>query len=312
MQGHGTRLASLLLVAAMLCGCPPPGGDGEDGGGHDGGDEPTGDAEGDRDGEPRDRAPVRVMTWNLENFPLAAGSIDAVASIILESDADVVGVQELSDQGAFETLVGALPGYDGLLADDADAFYRAGIVYRADRIAVIDTKLLFENESYAFPRPVLKATVRARGGDGATDFDFTFLVLHLKAQVDAESESRRRAACSRLHEWMATELQTTPEQDIVAVGDWNDELTDAPADNVFQALLDRPQIYTFLTMPLAEQGAVSYLPYDRLIDHVLVTASALEDYGQGQTAVLEPDRTVVNYRGVVSDHRPVLATFDLP
>jgi len=45
------------------------------------------------------------------------------------------------------------------------------------------------------------------------------------------------------------------------LGDLNDQLTDAPDANVFEPLLAQPDQYRFLTMPLAQAGQQSYIPF---------------------------------------------------
>jgi len=92
-------------------------------------------------------------------------------------------------------------------------------------------------------------------------------------------------------------------------GDWNDDLTDPEEDNVFTAFLERPEQYRFLTNTAAEHGDYSYIPFKKLIDHVMVTTDSLGEYGDGSTEVLRPDQADPSYRYDVSDHRPVVSRF---
>ena len=164
-----------------------------------------------------------------------------------------------------------------------------------------DVATLFPDDEYRFPRPPLFAHVEVQG-DSAIDFDI--VVVHLKAQVDADSRERRRLGCEALETWLETRLATSEEQDVMILGDFNDELLDPPEVNVFGAFLDHPDEYAFLSLPAEQAGAFSLIPFEAMIDHVLVTTDMLDEVGDGETEVLELDRSVVSY-GELSDHRPV-------
>jgi endonuclease/exonuclease/phosphatase family metal-dependent hydrolase len=249
---------------------------------------------------------VSILSWNIEGFPLSSDTPARVAEILGDLDPDLVGVEEVSDPDAFLALPGALPGYAAVLNDDPGAFLRVGLLYKTSRLAVSDVETLFPDSAYAFPRPPLKARVATLTGPA---FDFVFLVLHLKAQLDDASRERRRAACEALDTWVRDQRSAGPEQDFVLAGDWNDELTDAPAYNVFQVFLDDPRTYTFLTWPAAQEGEFSYIPFQSMIDHILVTTDALGEYGDGTTSAVHLEATYPDYEATVSDHRPILSRF---
>lgn len=299
-----TRLLLALALAVALGGCSSTDPDRDA--------SPDGDADGDADGDDGgggDEA-LRVMTWNVENFPKASGTVEAVAEIATGIEPDVLALQEVAEPSAFEQLLAAMPGYGGLLNDDPGAFTRVGLVYRESHIEVLQSATIFGDNSSAFPRPPLVATLRTRSAGEA--HDLVVVVVHLKANLDDESEARRRTACEQLEGWISAQVERGGETDFVVLGDWNDELTDPPASQVFTAFLDYPEEYSFLTMDLAEAGEHSYIPFRSFLDHLLVTASALELYGEGRTSVLHLEELVPGYEGTVSDHRPVLAVFDLP
>jgi endonuclease/exonuclease/phosphatase family metal-dependent hydrolase len=247
--------------------------------------------------------PPVLLTWNLELFPLTAEADDRVIETLADLRPDVVVAQDIADPAAFQALGDSAAGYDALLNDDPGAFQRVGMLYREDRVTVSAIETLFTNNSYAFPRPPLKARVRV----GA--LDTWIVVVHLKAQLDADSVARRRAACQLLDDWMRQNVMNGHE-DIVVAGDFNDELTDPPEWNVFGPFLDDPAFYTFLTLPEEESGDFTYIPFRSMIDHVLVTSSVLDEYGAGTTEVLPLEATIADYRDTVSDHRPVQVVFD--
>jgi endonuclease/exonuclease/phosphatase family metal-dependent hydrolase len=243
-----------------------------------------------------------VLTWNVESFPLTAGAIDGAAEVLTDLAPDVVALQEIGDEGAFAELLERLPDYEGILNDDPGAYIRVGLLYRRERVEIEAVETLFPSDWYAFPRPPLKAHVTIAGSE---PIDFNVVVLHLKAMLDDESQARRRDACEKLAAWVEDELTANDdEQDFMLLGDLNDKLTDPPEWNVFLPFLDHPDQYAFLTLPLAEAGEHSYIPFESLIDHVLVTADMLDEVGAGGAEVLPLEETVANYDGI-TDHRPV-------
>jgi endonuclease/exonuclease/phosphatase family metal-dependent hydrolase len=242
---------------------------------------------------------LRVVTWNLKTFPLAAGTIAAVAQQIGLLDADVIGVQEIQSANSFNSLVAALPAYEGVLAKRG-YFSGVGLLYRRSSVVAVDHESLFTDDKYGFPRPALHFRGRLAGGR-----EISFIVMHLKAMLDAESQKRRVAACAALDKW----LRARSSEEVFVIGDWNDELLDAPADNIFSTLLDAPQDYSFTSLLVEKAGGYSYLPFSAMIDHIMVTNDVLAGRDGPTCFIPRLDASVSNYISVLSDHLPVVATF---
>ena len=134
--------------------------------------------------------------------------------------------------------------------------------------------------------------------------DFDVVVVHLKAQVDPDSRERRRLACVALEEWVTQRLAQSTEQDLMVLGDFNDALLDPPEVNVFTSFLDKPGDYQFLSLDAEQAGDFSYIPFEAMIDHVMVTTDMVAEVGDGDTEVLTLNKSVVSY-SEISDHRPV-------
>jgi exonuclease III len=247
---------------------------------------------------------LTVGTWNIEQLPKTTFTIDSVAAVVMEERIDLLGVQEIVERADFDALAAAMPGYQPIVTFDS-APIRVGFLYRVDRLEVTEIERLFTGDFWAFPRPILKARVL----DLETGFDFIFLVLHLKAQIDEESRVRRVLAIRAIDEWLEEQLRTGTEQDFIVLGDYNDELTDRGEQNVFIPLLDAPERYHFLTLAAEEAGQYTYLPFDAMIDHIMVTTDALDEYGSGTTEILRLEDRIMYYEARVSDHRPVIARF---
>jgi hypothetical protein len=108
---------------------------------------------------------------------------------------------------------------------------------------------------------------------------------------------------------MDSQIGASDEKDFIVAGDWNDELDDPPEQNAFGAFIDNPD-YEFLTWPLVgDSQSASYPSSGRLIDHILISEDALDEYYEGSVSTLRLDDELANYRSQVSDHRPVMAKF---
>ncbi len=123
--------------------------------------------------------------------------------------------------------------------------------------------------------------------------------------IDASSRERRRQAIVSLEGWLAARRATGDA--VVVLGDWNDVIDTVGAANVFTPLLAKPEAYTALTLELATRQEYSYLPYQKLIDHIVVTHEAVEQFPLQAIDPVKLDETLPGYATMISDHRPVEA-----
>jgi len=255
---------------------------------------------------------LELATWNIQNFPkLGDSTVRRVRSLIRGLDLDIYALQEIEDTLAFIRLLAELSGYSGLYSsDDYGTYYqKTAVIYRNDIVTVTDVEQLFWGND-SFPRPPLKMTVTGRHNHG--EFEFRLIVLHLKAGSGSSDRARRAGACRMLKAYLDSALAQGQEQNWVVVGDWNDLLLDPPDENVFQPFLDDTLNYRFLTWTIAgNQYYSSLVSGAGIFDHLLVTRSVLEEYTGGTTVTLRLDDKLPEYPNVVSDHRPVLATFPI-
>ena len=255
---------------------------------------------------------LEIATWNIENFPKAGNqTINDVAQIIKDLDIDLIGVQEIASVRSFNELLNQLDGWQGVLSNDTYGngnYQKTAILYKTDFISISAVKNIFENDGYAFPRPPLEAYVQIKDLEGVK-FDFNMIVLHLKASGGSENEARRKEAIKDLTQYIKSEIAQGVDPDFVVLGDWNDALTDTGSTNVFLPMLNDPQTFMFLTAKLTNQFSYISNTFKSLIDHIMITADAQTEYGQGECKVLYLDRQYLSYPNNVSDHRPVMACF---
>lgn len=297
----------LGLAAALAAGCLDPTGVGAPG------------SSGDEGGSDLDLGPLAgvpvasenaasFVTWNLKTFPLTDRTVRVVSEVLGDWQDDVVAVQEITDVVAFKAMVDALPGYSAVLNDDPGGMLRLGLVVADDRVELSNVQTLFADDPWAFPRPSLRADVTIHLRDIAT-VDFTVIVVHLKSQVGTGTQARRRAAAEALANWIETHAGIDADEDIVVLGDFNEDVVGAGPDGAFETFLARPEAYRFVTYDLNAAAGFSQLSYQSFIDHILITSKALDEYGAGETVVVDMVKVDADYEETVSDHLPVRAVF---
>ncbi|RMH65560.1 MAG: hypothetical protein D6677_02240 [Calditrichaeota bacterium] len=257
-----------------------------------------------------DSTTFEIATWNMEYFPMqGAATINAYKDIIRSLNIDMYGVQEVADVDGFNTLLDSLEGWRGVLSDDVysdGSYQKTGLLYNSRYITVSGAHTIFNGDYKPFPRPPLYAYAEVRDSRGL-QYNFNVIVLHLKAFSGESNEARRREACDKLAAFIESEIDAGADPDFIVLGDWNDQLNDPPASNVFTAFTKKPQLFRFLTSGLTQGSYVS--SNSSLIDHILITSDSESEYDGGTTEVRYLDNDIANYTGIVSDHRPVIARF---
>jgi len=260
-----------------------------------------------------------ILTWNIENFPEPnknqvdiPKTVHNVKTIIRNLDVDLIAVQEIGSISSFNTLVDSLAGWQGVLSSDTYGtwYQKTGFLYKSDLVSISNVKNIFNGNDdwYAFPRPPLTGYVELKDKNG-TKFDFNLIVLHLKAYADDESAARRQAASEELKEFIDAEIAAGADPDFIVLGDWNDQISDPETENVFNVFLDDTANYSFLTSEITDRYSYISSSYTSLIDHIMISKDARQEYGEGNTDVLYLDHQFRPYPDEVSDHRPVMAIF---
>lgn len=263
---------------------------------------------------------IRLGTWNLHNFSKWGQTEYRIADITAQIDAldvDVLGVQELKvatdttgePPQAWSILQSELSDYAGINNPWNTFDTTVGLLYRTATTTLLDSRPLFEDDGYAFPRPPLEATLEV-SKDGAS-LEVTVIVLHLKAFGD--SVDRRRAACEALDAYLADQ----PEARVVLLGDLNDDPYDAPADNAFVGtFLNAEPTYHFVTHDLPPESVTSLGYYHwvggeqidgEFLDHFILTSAAMAPFSQVvPTIVSVPAGERDAFETTHSDHFPVV------
>ena len=258
-------------------------------------------------------ATLDLATWNIENFPkryfTPALSADLIASLRL----DIVALEEIADIDAFEELVAHLPDHEGVLSPhvySSGEYQKLAVVYRSDLLEVVSTSLLFEGDTYAFPRPALQVDFKLAPAAGV-EFDFTIIAVHLKAGVSASDARRRMQAFEMLDDHVRDVLSGSGDHDIVILGDFNEVLDTQGGRDVWSPLLAAPDLYMIQTQAASDNLEYSWLPLGRLLDHIVSTTSLADEFAGRDARIPRLDQDVVEFENTVSDHLPVVISMPL-
>lgn len=154
---------------------------------------------------------LRVVTWNLHNFPGADQDLPRLQQRLSGLDADLLAVQEVHDPAALAHL---LPGWDLHLSEHGGRGHqRLGIALDPHTLELLAP--VREHTELALGghvRPAVSAHLRVRGGA-----DFHVVVVHLKAMADGLP--LRRKQWPLLADLARDLLRTDP--DLIILGDFN-------------------------------------------------------------------------------------------
>ena len=248
-----------------------------------------------------------VATWNIENFPRAPQTVNALSLMLNDMEIELIGCQEITDDDALEQVAANAGGWRTVIGDDYYGL-RHAVIYDAHKVSVGASFEIFVGNSQPFPRAPLVVPVTMVEAEDTLRFNF--MVFHLKAgRNDSDSRERRAEAIDSLKAYVDRQM-TAGNGRWMLVGDWNDDLDDPDNYNIFTPMLE-DQNYHFLTLPLVESGSVgTWIPAGYFYDHILVTEELYQDYVvRGETEVLRLDSEYSQYEDFISDHRPTASYF---
>ena len=240
-----------------------------------------------------------IVTWNIEHFPKNNLTISYLAELINLMNVDIIAMQEIWGDGAsvsFENLKTKLDGWDGSRKSSGLAYlYKTELIF--NRLSEIEEL----NDILRTPY-LLSINI-----DGENIF---IINNHLRANYNDGNwdEDERKEALGKLEEYIN---QFLPEENVILLGDLNDELNDSM--NVFQNFINDSTNYKFVDMDLAygSKANWSYPGWPSHLDHILITNELFDEFdNEGssvQTIRLEEyfDNGWTDYEKYISDHRPV-------
>ena len=254
-----------------------------------------------------------VMTWNIEHFPKNGQTTVAYVSEIIEAlDVDIIAVQEVENINYFEQMVDGLSSYSGYL--DSSWFAGLAYIYNPEVIQINDIYEIYTTSQYwsSFPRAPMVMDINYLNNR------IIIINNHLKCCGDGilditdsgDQETRRYQANLLLKEYIETNF---PNENVIMLGDLNDDLTDAPQNNVFQMFLNDPENYLFTDFGIASGTSSNWFfpSWPSHLDHIMITNELFDEFehNDSEIATIKIDDYLTNgwseYDNNISDHRPV-------
>ena len=250
---------------------------------------------------------LEIVTWNVKQFPINSTTIVDVEEIISDLLPDIINFQEVSNLEEKIILAEMLPSYEFIFPEE-DGWFGLDIAFRRDCINLIDYSLLFESYGYEFAwRYPLK--VKLSWVCGLNSATLHLINIHLKSGGTNEDFDRRLASC----EYLAEYVQDNPDENIIILGDYNDEITDSQNNNSLWPLVSDNTI-EFATEPIANNYYYDSFPsWPSFLDHIAVSSSLFDELTIGNINTIRVD----DYTGYsfyhtnISDHRPVIWSFSV-
>lgn len=253
---------------------------------------------------------LEIITWNLEHFPKnGQTTINYVKLIIEFLDVDIIAIQELNNTSSFQQLVNSLDNYAGCWG--TGNYIGLAYIYNTDVITVNEIYEIYTSYWNPFPRSPM-----------VMDFDYqgeryVLINNHLKCCGDGileqnnsyDEENRRFVACNLLKSYIDENFS---DDNVLIVGDWNDELNVEPQNNVFRTILNDYENYFFADDEIAFGASSnwSYPSWPSHLDHILITNELFEhlENEHSNIEVLKIDECFSEwwqYDQNITDHRPV-------
>jgi hypothetical protein len=138
-------------------------------------------------------------------------------------------------------------------------------------------------------------------GDGIIDFN-----------NESDEEKRRYDASNFLKEYIDTNLS---DKNVIVLGDLNDDIAEAPQNNVFQMILDDPENYLFADLEIANGSTSEWScpTWPSHLDHILITNELFDELGNSDIQTIKIDEYLDGgwneYDQYISNHRPVAVKF---
>jgi endonuclease/exonuclease/phosphatase family metal-dependent hydrolase len=253
-----------------------------------------------------------VLTWNLDWFQDAtegpkddATQYAAARDVLADSNADVIALEEIASEPAFDRLLGDLPEYAGVLSG-YDWKQKTALLWRASQFELTSARAISGLDDAG--RPPLEVGLR----DAARTASLLLVVIHAKAQADAESHATRERLAQGLKAHLDAEHATTS---VIVLGDFNDRLDGSITEGAaspYRAFVDDAAHYAAPTLRLdATNARESSYSWGATIDHIVVSDEVAARIDESSIDVRREELLAryPDFTEKVSDHFPVTLAF---
>ncbi|HEY5748805.1 MAG TPA: DUF5689 domain-containing protein [Chryseolinea sp.] len=289
-----------------------------------------------------------VVNWNLEFFGARkedygnqefgpedeALQLQNIKTVMQSLNADIIAVQEVSNDTLFKELVSQLgrryicsERYSYSFDGPSNTFppQKVCFIYDTATVKVISSRVLFEarydsarltdpsllpnypsgdpSSFYSSGRLPFALTVNATI-NGATE-KITFIDIHAKSGDAPDDRNRRLYDATVLKD--SLDAHHTGEKFII-LGDLNDDLDQSITvgeATPYAAIVNDTARYVAVTKALSDAGARSTVSFQDVIDHQILSKPLKDDYLKASAQVIVPFRLIPGYATTTTDHLPV-------
>ncbi len=289
--------------------------------------------------EPSKKETFDLLTWNLEWFgSTALGPKDEdlqlanAIKILKSADADMMVLEEISQLASFDKLLAGLPGFDGQCSPavsngsevDGQA-QRVCFIYRKSMVEPLQLKVLLSQTKTIADYPegferfwasgrypaMLKCRVKLNG----ISTQINVVGIHAKANRNDAIE-REKAYQMRMKDIAVLKDSLDvhyPLVKMIVAGDFNDDVDQSvtagfPLSTYWPFGKDK-QHYAILSEDLSNKGFKSYLGFENVIDHIIISDELKNETVKGTTQLLLPFLNTAYYANTTSDHLPLMSRF---
>lgn len=310
-------------------------------------------------GAPSDSIPTSVtldiVNWNLEFFGARSedygneefGPADEslqlanVRTILDSLNADIVAVQEVSDDSLFFQLVSSLGHYKGVCSprfsysfqgpDDEFPPQKVCFIYDTTTVSHVEARVMFEG-LYDSVRLIDASLLPGYPGGNASSFyssgrlpylfNATVTINGVETQISLIDVHAKSGAAPDDHARRAYDTQVLKDsldahyggRKFIFLGDLNDDLDQSIATGLpspYAAYVNDTIQYFAVTKILSDIGGRSTVSFGDVIDHQILSDEIREEYLDGSAAIIAPFRMIPNYANTTSDHLPVITRYQL-
>ncbi|MDP5139263.1 MAG: hypothetical protein NWP83_02190, partial [Spirosomaceae bacterium] len=288
-----------------------------------------------------------IACWNLEWYgspnPSLGPSNKAlqvanVKTVIETTNADIYNLIEVSDLTAFNDLVTSLPDYSGVCSSEvsynADDGQRVCFIYKTALFSNVTSRHLLKtikDDPSLLPTypDVDKSRFWASGRlpfalkadvtiPGSPTRNIMFVGVHARANTSAAESFQRYSMRKYDVEVLKDSLDAQfPNQAIVMLGDFNDDLDVTVAGNIpgnvtsYEAYNNDPARYNMLSRVLSDAGQRSTVGFSDMIDHIIASNELNGTYISGSARVSNAEQYITSYGTTTSDHYAVMLRLNL-
>jgi hypothetical protein len=282
-----------------------------------------------------------LAAWNLEwfgsetNGPVDdAMQFENASKVLNDIDADVYVLEEITNTTSFDKLVATLDGYNGECSpavsgggEPANA-QRVCFVYKRETISMVELRPLLGGTPPIAGYPDTFERFWASGRlpalfvcDATIDGvkrRLHIVGIHARANRDGSPDERKLVYDMRKKDIEV--LKDSLDQyfslaSVIMAGDFNDDVDETVVtgltESTYASFINDPSHWQALSKELSDKGHKSYIGYDNVIDHVVISNELFSSAIDMGTELQLPFIDIDDYPENTSDHLPILSRFML-